>query len=415
MITSSGGGGHLQAANAKSIELKRNYPLATIYSRDILRDWFINVIGAFAAQLWNTAQASGNVNAQRRVYKWNSLAEKILWLPIFLSALFTFIHYDIHKVVDTQTIGTSAVIYAMRIYQKICGRRLILEKLLSDLPTEKTIHFFNPIKKLSKKNKQFIKVICAKPLLSNNQSERDFWQKQCRLDLKNIEYQTFPIRPGFHKYKYQKFHQKKINLHLSTRSLLENFLIAETMKKGSIHAIFEKNAIHLSIQQEEYVVTLMLGSQPNSVAILKYIQSFVTFARQSKHKYLLFIFCNHQHILLTKMHKLIQSIKHYPTNLSIIPMGAQEDSIIAPLYSRSNATITRSGGLTSMELLIAGKGRVWIHSEDIEKTPWIGMPIWELGNAEYLMHHLNAEITTPQQFQSVIEAIEQDLNSPLDQ
>lgn len=75
-------------------------------------------------------------------------------------------HHDIQRVFDTQPLGTSALIWAMRAYRKICGKKLVLEKLLSDLPTEKAIHFFAPIKKLTTNNKKLIKVLTSKPLLS---------------------------------------------------------------------------------------------------------------------------------------------------------------------------------------------------------------------------------------------------------
>lgn len=123
------------------------------------------------------------------------------------------------------------------------------------------------------------------------------------------------------------------------------------------------------------------------------------------------MFCNHHKnqnkSLLRKIHQMIQATENYPVNPSIIPMGIQDDTVIAPLFYRSNATLTRSGGLTSMELLATGKGKIWIHAEDDQVQGFFdGMPIWEKGNAEYLMNHLSAKIITPSKFHKFIAELE---------
>lgn len=61
IITSSGGGGHLQAAHAKRLELMRQSSHAQIIERDILIDWVNKHIGHLFTGMWNKAQTSGNV------------------------------------------------------------------------------------------------------------------------------------------------------------------------------------------------------------------------------------------------------------------------------------------------------------------------------------------------------------------
>lgn len=58
----------------------------------------------------------------------------------------------------------------------------------------------------------------------------------------------------------------------------------DTLLKGSIHAIIKENVIQVSIKPDEVVLTLMLGSQPNHVATLGYIQNFIELARENKQK-----------------------------------------------------------------------------------------------------------------------------------
>ena len=87
-------------------------------------------------------------------------------------------------------------------------------------------------------------------------------------------------------------------------------------------------------------------------------------------------------------------------------MCFQEDDVIASLYYRSNATFTRSGGLTSMELMSVAQGQIWIHSEvkkpnNHQKKVCKGMPIWEWGNAIYLQKKKGACFIHPETFVEV--------------
>ena len=84
-------------------------------------------------------------------------------------------------------------------------------------------------------------------------------------------------------------------------------------------------------------------------------------------------------------------------------MCFQCDDVIASLYYRSDATFTRSGGLTAMELMSVAQGQIWIHSETRHGTIngeslGRGMPIWERGNASYLQEKKGARFITPETF-----------------
>ena len=126
-----------------------------------------------------------------------------------------------------------------------------------------------------------------------------------------------------------------------------------------------------------------------------------------KEHHLLFVFCNkhteHRNSLLKKGHSIIQKVKYFPDNLTVIPMCFQSDDVIASLYYRSDATFTRSGGLTAMELMSVAQGQIWIHSELRQKTIngeilGRGMPIWERGNTIYLQKMKGARFITPETF-----------------
>ena len=114
---------------------------------------------------------------------------------------------------------------------------------------------------------------------------------------------------------------------------------------------------------------MILGSHPTEEATIQYVKHFIDLSRKAGDRgycYLLFVFCHYDasrcSSLLHRVHRVAQAAKNYPKHLNIIPMCFQEDRVIAILYSRSDATITRSGGLTSMELMSVARGKIWIHS-----------------------------------------------------
>ena len=86
-----------------------------------------------------------------------------------------------------------------------------------------------------------------------------------------------------------------------------------------------------------------------------------------------------------------------------------EKIFIDDLDKSCNATFTKSGGLTSMEIIAACKGSVWIHQCSAPKylpkafryfkTIRGGMPPWENGNAKYLIAKKGASFVTPATFE----------------
>lgn len=150
----------------------------------------------------------------------------------------------------------------------------------------------------------------------------------------------------------------------------------------------------------------MLGSCPAQKATLKYVQLILEALKERVNEgffYQVFVFCNDhkpgKNSLLKQVHDLILSSKEFPSNLTIIPLSFQDDNVIAPLFFRSDATFTRSGGLTSMELMAVAKGQICIHSEAKDPSKLdLGMPQWEFGNASYLREKKGAKILTTSTF-----------------
>src|SRR3989344_5789292 len=137
IITSSGGGGLLQAAVAKEQEVKAKDPNIQIVKRDVLKDWVWKALGRFIIIYWNGAQRRGLVKAQFFIVRFQWIFEIFSWPTFFYKTLKILYQENIDRVIDTQVIGTSAILKAIRIFNRKMGKNVVLEKIVVDLPTKK--------------------------------------------------------------------------------------------------------------------------------------------------------------------------------------------------------------------------------------------------------------------------------------
>lgn len=184
----------------------------------------------------------------------------------------------------------------------------------------------------------------------------------------------------------------------------------------------EKNSRQFKIASEDKVGLLMLGSVPEKSAILDYVDGIAAAAKEIKESgrnYYFFVACGSKELnaddeglkkdsLYKAVCKKIKEAQ-LPPRVKIIPFIGQP---VAPIFGRSDLSITRSGGMTSAEILAlksreGDKKRVLIHSplkivpegsqEEIRKELMGQIPLWENGNAEYLVKspHVAAEVVNP--------------------
>ena len=292
IITSSGGGGHLQAAKAKAHELKEQDPHLEIIQRDILLDWLGKKIGGFLAGCWNFAQKRGDVTFQKVMIRNMHTVGLFTWLPTFLCAFFLIYLQDIDLVVDTQPNGTSAILTAFLLAEKLKKRKRRYEKVLVDLPTDKASHYFRPIKKMKAEKRRAIHLITTKPLLIDGQKETEFWQEHTGLPLDNIIYSEFPLRPKFKDLDPLPKHES-CTIAPRIFSDTEWTLIKSVLDKGHLDYDYCKPYLDINIPPNAYVSTLMLGSQPAKKATQSYVQSFIELKKEyaSSRDDLLFVFC----------------------------------------------------------------------------------------------------------------------------
>lgn len=204
IITSSGGSGHIQAASAKAFELKRKFPHAEIHSVDILLNWVGRRVGRFFVGLWNEAQSQGNITKLRWLIGCQFLQNLVFFLPVFCRAFFTLWRHHIDHVIDTQPSFTVPIVKAVKWASFLQKRAIVFEKIITELPTERCVHFFNPIKQLSDKDKISVRLVSGRPLLQPDQTSEAFWQQTCGMSEEHINYQEMPLRPAFRKYSIQK-------------------------------------------------------------------------------------------------------------------------------------------------------------------------------------------------------------------
>jgi hypothetical protein len=415
IITSSGGGGLIQAANAKEQEARAKDPHVAIVRKDVLKDWFGKGFGTFCCSQWNGAQLKGDVARLKFLIGVQYLFDYFCWPIFFFRSLWTLFRENVDRVIDTQPMGTSAILKAIRIYNHKKKKQLVLEKILVDLPTKKATHFLRPIKRLAKADRAYLKLVTIAPLLEEGQTAEEFWHMNGRLAEVNIQYEEVYVRQAFRKLQNKPRSAEALPLFVRYKNKEELDLLRKSCKKSFLTTQVRKDEVHFSIPLEARVITLLLGSQPSGEATLNYVKKFAQIARESsapKIPICFFVFCAdhlpHQISLFRKVVDYVARMKDYPKNFSVIPFSFQEDDVIASLFHRTDLSCTRSGGQTAMELICVSSGEMWIHSETKREAQskrelsleelLKGIPGWEEANACYLQKICNAKIVTPETF-----------------
>lgn len=318
---------------------------------------------------------------------------------------------DVDHVIDTQPQGTSAFLLALRIFNRIHKKNVKLEKIVVDLPTEKNTHFFRPIKKLSSQNRKLLQMVTIPPLLKKGQTAADFWRQHCNLPQQEVIYQ-FVVRRAFSKIQNHQRTDKNFSLTVSFANSEEREFLSKTIRRGSLPADIRQNDAKFFIHPKDKVITILLGSQPSRKATLCYVHRFLNLANESVANAIhLFVFCSYHNMgeksLLWEVADMVLQMKNYPSHMTVIPLGFQNEDTVARVLFRSDLTCTRSGGQTAMELMCVSKGEFMIHSEtkktsdqsDLSLDQLLkGIPGWEAGSALYLKEMRNAKIVTPDTF-----------------
>ncbi len=418
ILSTSGGGGLLQAAKAKEQEIKQSDPDKKVIVIDIMYQW-LGTVGRWGSGQWNNAQRKGNVGSQIILGKLQIFADIIFWPTMFIMALVTFIKEDMDKVINTQPVCISAVIKALRLAHLLKKKKIMLEQVIVDLPTKRSTHFFRGVKILSKKDKQYVRIISMKPFLEDVKTTEEFWRKYCDLPESQVKYEDYYIRQGFHQYIGKKREDKPLEIFIRSKDDSESAYIEETVNRGKPNYIKSSSGCIFTINPQDRLYIVLLGTQPAYNSTCSYVKRFMDIVRNFSIKdklYHLFIFCaefsESKKSLFQRVIDVVRNEKDYPSNLNIIPMSFQDSNSIAALFHRSDVSITRSGGQTMMELMGVATGETWVHSET--KLPknansltydqlFKGLPSWEAGNAGYLCKEYGGKFVTPEILEGMLK------------
>lgn len=408
ILTSSGGGGHLQAAKAKYFELAESeHPF--IVQKDVFRDFLGPALGGFFAGTWNFCQKHGKITSLYLFSHCSQYVYGVLSPILGINFFYQLIKHDIDSVIDTQHEGTKAFIRAIRLVSRVKKKEIKYTKVLTDLPTKKCIHFFKPFKSLSEKDKKYLKVQTTKPILEKKETEEDFWKKVAGLSLDNIVYSNFPLR---HTYATYKKVDGPLHSSFNTYSPEHTHAICRCLSFGDMEYTRRKNSVDFTFT-DETLSLITLGSYPQKSVLVDYMLKFI----KQKNRYckdrkdILFLLVGPQKTSLEYYKSIITEIenhKRYPKTLTVVPLAFQTDEALAPLYFNLDFIIAKSGGLTTMELLKAVEGKIFIHDNKvpnfskfftmITKHKHDAMLPWERGNANYIIASKKAQTITPELF-----------------
>lgn len=465
LITSEGGGGHKSAADAIQYKLlgQAENKSGVIHRVDVLKNSILpNFIAEKATGVWDQAKKDGDVEKQINLVKgkflglvtYRTLADFLFFIPIFLKTFFTLWgNRKITRIVDTQAMGTSAVIAAARLANFLFQRHIEVLKVMTDMPTEEAVHFAASAKRLNSADKNIYRILSTAPFPKYKEETEEhyidrmdaWWKEHFNLSLKDgqVRYADFPLRPAFIKAQEGTL-SGEIGVKLNSQDERKLLVEAGIIKEESV-AVREGRAFNpangtiietkydfskMEVKEEDTVGLITIGSMANAGATKAYIDDVIdlvnlfneiaeTEERESKNFHL-FVACGrHEEGKATLFAEVAAMVKQkketgeFPKNLQVIPMGFQGDEEMAPIMHRADFGIYGAGGLTTMETLSASdpeRAHVFIHSDakgakadmtdkEIEEELLKGYVLWERGNAEFQLKNdaYQAKLVSPQE------------------
>lgn len=398
LLDSSSGNGLIQVATAKEQELRRANPDLVVLRRDFLIDGNWPLFGRWCVWQWNSAQKRGDIRRLEFFIRMQAYGEMMFAPYVFVWFLGLLLRFRPDRIVDTQPLGTQVFLKALRVYNWVMKKNLLLEKVMVDFPTELASHFLWPLRKVPKRDRDLLRIRTIPPLLKKGETAAEFWMRECGVREDQIILEPSPVREAFEVYRGKpKERQATIPVHIACEEEGELLFPILGEKWGvGVHAI--------QVREGERLITLSLGSQPAREGTLEYVKRFYEQSRRDCKPTVLVILAGAhragEESLFAEVSRLSAGIPK--GHFRVIPLPFQSDTTIAALFHRSDLTVTRSGGATAHELLAVSTGEIWIHSEtkevreegDILK----GIPGWERGNALYMKAVRGARVVTPSTF-----------------
>lgn len=451
-ISNGAGGGHKAMADAIRFKFSQSAEDGNQFQQaDILRSTFLpTFVASKVERAWDDAKRAGDVAKQEALVRgkflglipYNVLADYIFFIPIFIKTFITLLRdRKITQIIDTQPIGTGAVIKAARLANFLFNTHVRVLKVMTDLPKE-AIHFAPGLSQADRSIYTLLATPPFKPKEGESENDynsrvNDWWKEHFGLDPGQVEYIKPPLRPAFEQIASQPVPQElgvKINSD-EELALLKSISVfkEEDIPKEEKTNVLGPNGIPVeetyrrlsyTVNPEDTVGLITIGSQANVEATKAYVNDLIDMVNQSntlikegeeRRKFHLFV-ASGRHIpnentlfkQLIDMIDVKQIEGTFPDNLSIIPMGFQSDKEMAPAMKRADFGIYGAGGITSFEVNEVAEGQIFIHSdakgakvemseEELTQELLKGLALWERGNAESQVetHEGRAALVSP--------------------
>jgi hypothetical protein len=403
-ISNGCGGGHIQTISSLEAQLAATHTELRSTTIDVYKNSFGNCIGNCVIDRWSREQKEGDVKALNSYLKYGWVERYVLSIFTFFGFVVALLKNNTDVVVNVQPFGLGALLSAIRVVN--CVRRFFccqtrepirISMILTELPNAETKNFFPGIKGLSSGDLKYFTLYTTHPLLEPGQTEEDFWKTHCGLPMENVKYDRLPVRQAFFD---QIDKPRPTSLTVKVDSDENRQLIVECC--GEANLSHQQDSFTFELEPEDRLLSIHLGGQACISAANGYLLSRIQDQTPRIGKEYIFILCGDNNSENSLFAQVIDNVKKnpLPDGLHIVPLTRQTDVEIAPLLARSDAAIIKSGGLTSMEVFTVPPEHIFIHSmcpkEIVDNEEMIeqGMPVWEGGNARYLMETKQARVVT---------------------
>ncbi len=355
------------AASGKNLDTSTDIDITGEKVLSAVRLPFVGGLGDIGVRSWDNAQKKGDLKFLENYASWGWIGE-ILFYPIVyfkMKSILQNLKVEPDFVVSTQAFCLNAIVQAMRSVNKEKSWKMHMHVHLTDMPSKKAIHFFPSINKVAKNDdlRDMVTLHAPKPLTKANESDADFWKKYCG-KINVITDKNFPLREAFLETSALKkrLEQPVIDVNIKLNRPEEAAIIKKGLAEASASS-FDEGRATIKVKKEDKLAFLMLGSMPTTKSVLDWVNSFAEESQNSSvsdaQRYF-FLYCGapntdqEQNPLLKAVSEEIDKLKiegKIARNFNLIPFTNQSADEIALLMARSDVSITRSGGATSMELL----------------------------------------------------------------
>ena len=415
-LFSAGGSGHKQALLALKSRLADSCPDLPFVTCDILHNALPSYLARLLTRGWDRAKAAGDVKKLTSLYSGtlfriprHRFADSVLFLPIFICIVrILWRHRTISKILDTQPLGTKAIVRAARCIAALTGRRITVTKVMTDLPTARARHFSVPSQRLNSRDLACYTLMTVPPWVPLEgdgkqqclERQERFWNQTFGLSLRGgeVAYRHFPIRKPFLDCSNS---SKQVTIHCNGEEKTQLLALASGCLEPA------HSALSCILRDVDIIGLIALGSQAIHQATKAYLLDLIAVARQPQSFggkiCQLFIACGKETALFRDICWLLEELAPaIPTSLTIIPLGFQEAATMAQLKRSAHFGIYCAGGVTTMELSSVAGGQLFIHSSALPPYPesphrrhrylLSGIPLWEAGNAKHLVKEHAAQL-----------------------